>query len=110
MFDHRAHLAVAFESLDQHGLAGAMARVPERLRTLAEVAGEPGKYHETLTIAWLLVLADRRGRCPGASLDTVLERFPELLDPGCVARLYAEGTLASAEARAAFRLPDRWVR
>lgn len=104
-FDHRAHLALAVDSLASHGLAGAMARVPERLATLAEVHGQPHRYHHTLTVAWLLVLSDRMARSGHTTLGPLLDAYPELADPGHVHTLYAPGTLDREAARRHFLMP-----
>ena len=54
--------------------------------------------------AFLVLLAERMS--PGLSFETVIERYPELLNPGLVAQHYLGGELSSARARAVFVLPS----
>ncbi len=103
-FDHRAHLALAHASITQRGLHTALSTFPDRLASIAAEAGAPEKYHETLTLAWLLLIADRSARCGG--FEQMLQRYPELLDPRLPERYYRAGTLSSDRARRTFVFPD----
>ena len=104
-FDHRAHVHAAYACIAEHGLAGALARFPQRLRGMAAGAGVPEKYHETVTYGFLLLIADRAR--PGESFEQLVERCPELLDRGILGRYWHPETLASERARRAFVFPDR---
>lgn len=104
-FDHRAHLALAHEAIATEGLSGALATFPARLEAIAAAAGAPGKFHVTLTLAWLLLLGDRMARC-GGGLEALLEHHPELLDRDLPARHYRRETLSSERARQRFVPPD----
>ncbi len=104
-FDHRAHLALAHAAVTELGLSTALAQLPPRLGAIASDAGAPDKYHETLTLAWLLLLGERMSRC-GGGLEALLARHPELLDLDLPARYYRRSTLASEEARRSFVPPD----
>ncbi|MBL8754120.1 MAG: hypothetical protein JNK15_12540 [Planctomycetes bacterium] len=108
-FGHREHLLVTFVLLVQTGdLALAALRLRAALRRFAANRGVPGKYHETLTWAWLALVDDRRRRAPSASFDELLRAFPELLDAerGALADHYDVAAITRSErARAGFVLP-----
>lgn len=102
-FSHREHLQLAWESIRAMGLTGALVSVPAFLRGLATAAGQPHRYHETVTIGFLLLVADRYQ--DGESFETFCDRNGELLGPALTS-YWREDTLASARARARFVFPD----
>jgi hypothetical protein len=110
-FRHCEHVRLAFALLAREGdLAAAALAFRALLRRFAEAVGAASKYHETITWAYLAIIAERmRGRAYGSSLELLAEH-PDLLDHrnGALARHYdVTELLASAEARAAFVLPRR---
>ncbi len=108
-FTHARHVELGWRYLEAHGLAGALAAFPADLRRFAASVGATAKYHETLTLAWLLILQDRRAGHEGESWEAFSHRNPDLLAEGraVIARHYTEACLASEEARHHFRMPDR---
>jgi hypothetical protein len=94
--------------VQRYGTAAALARFSASLRRFAESHGST-KYHETITWAYLLVIADRLAEAPAdQSWDAFAAANPDLLRfPGVVGDLYRPETLQSAQARARFRMPDR---
>lgn len=114
-FDHRAHLRLAYVALARHGsIDGAIPFVRERLRrqlSAAAASGHPPRvgYHETITRAWLMVVAAARTSGAGAGATDslgLLAARPDLLDAGLLARHYTRGRLFTDEARARFVEPD----
>jgi hypothetical protein len=103
-FDHRDHLRLAWEAVARGGLAGALAEVPAALRALAAGAGRPEKYHETVTVGFVLLVAERWA--DQEDFDAFLARNPDL-DRDALARWWRPETLASARARERFVMPDR---
>lgn len=124
-FGHREHVRLAYAMLADLGDFGeAAVRYRRALRAFAAHVGAAGKYHETLTWAYLALVHERmfelygeRGLDPGdrtarrgISSDALLERFPELADhkSGALARYYdVRAIAASPTARAVFVLPER---
>ena len=105
---HRAHLWLAWESLERLSPAQALPRIEAALRTLAAAHGVPGMVHTTLTTLWLLVVAERRARCPAPDFEAFLAINEDLLDArGLPRRYYREATLSDPLARRVFVLPDR---
>jgi hypothetical protein len=106
-FDHRAHVRLAYEMLARHPFERALLRYARGLRRTAARAGAPGKFHMTVTVAFLAVIAERRATAAAddETWDAFARANPDLLDPGCLRRWYAPARLASAEARRTFLLP-----
>ena len=59
-FRHADHVHVAFEILRRHNFAESLAAFSCALRSIAARAGNPGAYHETITVAFLSLIAERR--------------------------------------------------
>src|SRR3954469_24267570 len=80
-FHHREHLRLAWTYLCEcPSTAMACERMRAAIRAFAKAAGHPGKYHETLTVFWVRLLAEARDGAPAdADLQTVLEAHPYLL-------------------------------
>ena len=61
-FGHREHVQVAWCCLDDDPLPAALTRFCDGLRRFAVHHGAPGKVHETITLAYLLLIHERRER------------------------------------------------
>ena len=104
-FTHRDHLRLAFINARRGGVEAAVAGA-RQIRGFAADAGAPGKYHETMTVAWARIIAHLAARTPGLPFPTFLTAHPELQDRKLLLRHYSEGRLWSGEARAGFVEPD----
>lgn len=105
---HRDHVRLGWVYLAREPLARAVPRFIDDLQRLAAALGAPGKYHETLTWAYLLWIHACMTAGPGhADSQAFLAAHPELLEPDGLRRFYRDATLATAEARRVFVLPDR---
>ena len=73
--------------------------------------GVPGKYHDTITWFYLLIIAERRNRDGGDDWPTFRRANDDLFsrDDNVLGRYYSKELLASDEARNNFILPDRLV-
>src|SRR6185295_2125591 len=58
-FHHRDHLRAAWVVLGTYPLLESLSRFTAALKQLATRAGQPGIYHETITLAYLLLLHER---------------------------------------------------
>lgn len=107
-FTHAAHVRAAWWYLLHYPLGEAMDRFRATLRAYAASLGASGKYHETLTIAWLLLIAERLDDDTRAlEWRAFADRHPELFGaPPLVSRYYTNATLTSARARRTFVMPD----
>ena len=106
-FRHLDHLRVAYEMLARHSFADAAAAYSAGLKRIAAEAGNPGAYHETMTIAFLSLIAERMTNEEYAGFDAFIAANADLLDKNVLAKWYRAERLASAVARQTFVLPDR---
>jgi hypothetical protein len=105
-FRHRDHVRVGFAILARDGdLAAAALAFRAGLRRLA---GDSGKYHETITWAYLVLIAERMHGRRYACSDDLLIAHPDLLDHrgGALAQHYDVAAITrSPLARTVFVLP-----
>jgi hypothetical protein len=107
-FGHVRHVRLAWIYLCRMPLLDAIARMRTRLRGFAERLGQPGKYHETITWALVVMIHQRMRRAgPGESWAAFARANPDLLrwTDGPFFDLYGPEVMASAEAREIFVLP-----
>ncbi len=105
-FDHRGHLRAAFLYLRRHDFPGACVAMKRAIVGFAARLGKQGLYHETVTVAYLALIAERLADEPaGLGFDAFLERYPELTSAEYFRRYYPAGELDRTEARATFVLP-----
>ncbi|HCG01307.1 MAG TPA: hypothetical protein DEV93_12265 [Chloroflexi bacterium] len=78
-----------------------------RHSAMADKHGQSTLYHDTLTRAWLyLVAAAMTDYMEVSDFDEFLRRHPELLDKNCLLRYYSAEQLSSAQARSGWLSPD----
>ena len=110
-FPHREHLRMAFEMLRRHDFAETVLHYSRALRAMTAKAGKPAAFHQTITIAFLAVIAERmeRSRVAGDADDfaAFVRANPELLEKSVLTRWYGRERLTSEAARRTFLLPDR---
>lgn len=107
-FSHRQHVRLAWICLGRDRFDEASRRVVQGIQRFAAHHGATGLYHETITQAWLRLVADGRRRQPGAaSFEAFLAANPQLSGKGALEPYYEPATLMSDEARARFVAPDR---
>ena len=109
-FHHREHVRVAWWYLSESPLPEALGRFGAGLRRFADAQGKPDLYHETITTAYVLLIAERLDDGDRElDWDDFARRNPDLLTwrPSILARYYREETLASARAKRTFVMPDR---
>lgn len=108
---HRAHVRVAFQYLARRPFGVALRAIRNGINRLNAAHGNPGGYHETITVAFARVIRSRLEREPLWLHSTgFLERHRDLVGPEALAPLdpyYSRARLMSAEARAGFVEPDR---
>ena len=106
-FGHREHIALAWRAVRAHGRDEAAGRVGGVLRQLTAYERVPQKYNETLSRAWVELVAHHVEEDPAlADFDTFVTRNPALLDKRLLAAHYSSRTLASARARESWVPPD----
>jgi hypothetical protein len=109
-FRHADHVRLAWIYLRSYTLIEAIERFTGSLQRFAAHCGVPGKYHETITWAYLLLIHERMQRSdPPCGWEGFRAANADLFDwkPSILERYYAPSTLHSDLARRVFVLPDR---
>jgi hypothetical protein len=106
-FPHREHVRMAFEMLRRHDFAESVLHYSRALRAMTARAGKPQAFNQTVTIAFLSLVAERMQESGGAAdFDVLVRAHPELLDKAALTRWYRPERLASDAARHTFLLPE----
>lgn len=104
-FDHRAHVRTAYSMCTHYSFDEALVRFARGLRALCARTGSPEKYHMTITVAFLSVVAQRRITANASDWDEFIAVNADLLDRRSLESWYPQGELASPLARETFVLP-----
>lgn len=104
-FPHREHVRMAFEMLRRHDFAETVLHYSRALRAMTQRAGRPEAFNQTVTIAFLALIAERMEGSAG-EFAAFIREHPELLEKSVLTRWYAPERLASAAARRTFLLPE----
>ena len=105
-FDHRAHVRLAWLYLTEQPLLEALPRFISSLKRYAGSLGASGKYHETITYAFVFLIHQRMAERPSATFDEFSAANPDLFGP-ILEKYYPPETLASPLARTVFVLPTK---
>ena len=107
-FDHRAHVRVAWVYLREGPtFDAAMDRMREAIQRFAAAANASQKYHETITVLWMRLLADAAARVTlPCELEALFAACPELADKDLPLKYYSRERLFSDAARAAWIPPE----
>ena len=108
-FSHAAHIFIGWSYLQETELIEGIQRYSIALRRLTRKLGVPGKYHETVTWFFMLLIAERRRQQGVTSWSQFRSENPDLFDDakGLLGRYYSTLCLDSPMAREQFVLPDR---
>lgn len=107
-FPHREHVRMAFETLRRYDFAETVLRFSRALRAMAQKAGKPEAFHQTVTIAFLALIAERMESGERTDFAAFARANPDLIDKTALARWYRPERLASEIARRTFVLPEPW--
>lgn len=108
-FDHEAHVYVSWLFLAEFPLTEAIARFSAALQRLTATLGVPGKYHETITWFFMLLIAERREAAENNDWFSFRRDNADLFSAGSeiIGRYYSSDLLASNRARRSFVMPDK---
>ena len=106
-FPHLEHVRLAYEMLERYPFAEAISRFSRGLKLLTAKAGRPEVYHETITVAFLAVIGERRTRAVSQSWTDFKANNADLFDKRCLSKWYDSEQLDSDLARRTFCLPSR---
>ena len=105
-FPHHEHVRMAFEMLKRHDFPETVLHYSRALRAMTSRAGKPEAFHQTVTIAFLSLIAERMESAGAADFSAFAQANPDLLEKSVLTRWYDADRLASAAARRTFLLPD----
>jgi hypothetical protein len=104
-FGHREHLQLAFTAIRAHGMPDAIGHVCATIREFATYQRVPGKYHHTVSQAWVEIVAHHLTADTG-DFAAFIDRNPALLDKHLLRRHFSPALLASGSARDEWAEPD----
>jgi hypothetical protein len=107
-FYHAAHVRLAYIYLCEHSVEAAAGKMKQSLLALlAHLGADQGKYHETITRAWIMAVHHFMTRSPACnSAAAFISSSPELLDSSIMLTHYSAEVLFSSQARQSFVQPD----
>jgi hypothetical protein len=110
-FHHADHVRLAFAYLRNYPVLSALEKFSAALKQFAARRGKTQLYNETITWAYIFLIAERIARSSEAQLDWdhFAKQNPDLLvwRNGILNRYYEDPTLTSDLARRAFIFPDK---
>lgn len=110
-FHHADHVRLAFAYLRNYPALTALEKLSAALKRFASRHGKTQLYHETITWAYVFLIAERIARCSAEQVDwnEFAENNPDLLvwKGGILTRYYKDATLKSDLARRTFIFPDK---
>ncbi|HKP92480.1 MAG TPA: hypothetical protein VJS88_01180 [Chthoniobacterales bacterium] len=104
-FPHAEHLRFGYEMLERYPFGEAISRFSRALKLLAGKAGKPQIYHETITVAFLALINERRAGGATKSWVEFKANNADLFDKRCLEKWYGVAQLQSPLARKTFCLP-----
>jgi hypothetical protein len=108
-FSHRSHLRAGWLYLERHPLPEAASLCALAIQKYATLQGAAEKFHLTLTLAFMHVIAGLRAEHPATNWEEFLAACPDLQRDAqrIIARHYSAPVLESERARKTFVPPDR---
>jgi hypothetical protein len=107
-FHHEQHVHVAWLFVRNYGMPAALGEFTAAIKRFADAKGAHGLYHETITWAFLLLIAERQAKGRAGSWEEFAAANPDLLTwkPSILERYYSKDVLKSDLAKRAFVFPD----
>jgi hypothetical protein len=105
-FRHADHVRVGFALLCRHNFPDTLALYSAALKGIAARAGNPHAYHETITVAFLSLIAELHAARHYADFESFIADNPDLMDKSILRRWYSPERLLSDIARKTFVMPD----
>lgn len=108
LFNHEAHLRLAWIHIERYGVEKAVENVTGQIRRYAENLGIFDKYHHTLTIASVRAVHHFRERSATTDFAGFIAAFPRLNTNfrELIAQHYDFDLMKSADARIRFIPPN----
>jgi hypothetical protein len=104
-FPHREHVRMAFEMLRRCDFAESVWLYSKTLRMMALRADKPQAFSQTVTLAFLSLIAERMEQSRPADFSAFAREHAEVFDKDLLARWYPREQLAADITRRVFVLP-----
>jgi len=104
-FTHRHHLELAFYLLKRYDFFEATHLFARAIRVLVEAVGARDKFHCTITLAHLAIVAERMSSNAYPDFESFLINNQDLLNKKLLHQWYSARQLNSTTARKIFVLP-----
>lgn len=105
-FGHAAHVRATYLYLRRFDFIDALDHVRSAIRNFARHLGKPGRYHETMTVAYVSLIQQHLVELgDGGGWEGFARGNPELFQPGLLRHFYPQAQLDSELARRIFLLP-----
>jgi hypothetical protein len=105
-FGHREHLELAWRYLRAGDVPVARQQMSAAIRHVAAAHGQPDRYHHTITLAWLHLVAVHIRRSRVSSFDKFIAENPQLLTRDLLSHHFSPATLGASTARQTWVEPD----
>ena len=105
-FPHREHVRMGFEILRRHSFVEAALHYSQALRAMLERADKSHAFHQTITLAFLSLIAERLETAAYADFEAFERVNPDLIDQSALSRWYGPERLGLEVARRTFVLPE----
>jgi hypothetical protein len=106
-FHHRDHIRLAWAYLRRNNVSLAGENLSNCIRRYATHNGAPHKYHHTLSLAWVRIVAAAMRLTPGLqSFEPFAAAHPLLFDVRLPWTFYSAARLATEAARISWVEPD----
>jgi hypothetical protein len=105
-FRHRDHLRAAWLYVHLRGAIEAERAMLETIRRFATLTGHAAKFHVTLTVVWVRLVAAHVAHHRDKAFDDLIELDGRLLDKDLPLRFYSPDVLFSTRARTQWVEPD----
>jgi hypothetical protein len=106
LFHHREHIRVAWLYLNSSDATRAAERMASGILRFANHQGETQKYHHTITLAWVRLVAAALVETPESTFEQFIAAHPELGGKELLASYYSKELLETAAARESWVEPD----
>jgi len=108
VFNHEAHLRLAWINIDRYGVEEAILRVPEQIQSFARHTNLKDKYHHTLTVAAVKLVYSFTLISSSDNFQDFISEFPQLKHGfrELIGRHYGIDIFRSEPAKKTFLEPD----
>jgi hypothetical protein len=105
-FGHREHVHLTWLAVQRVGVPAAVELVGDGIQRTARYAGNPQKYHATVSRAWVELIGHHAAERGEREFAAFADHHRALLDKRLLTRFYRSATLAGPQARSGWVEPD----